>query len=85
MSAATSLPVHRGGPEGGPEAVARVEGDLPEARRRVVRSEDDDDVIGPAADLVVAVGADLAGVDVAGMGDDDGQRLFRLRRQRRPP
>ncbi len=75
------LPVHRGGPQGGPETVARVEGDLPEARRRVVRSEDDDDIVGPVPDLAVAVGADLAGVDVAGMGDDDGEGFFHLRRQ----
>ena len=42
------LPVHRGGPQGGPKTGARVEGDLPEVGRRVVRSEDDDHLIGPA-------------------------------------
>ena len=74
------LPVHRGCPQGGPETVARVEGDLPEAGGGMVRSEDDDDIVGPAPDLAVAVGADLAGEDVAGMGDDDGEGLFHQRR-----
>ena len=75
------LLVHRGDPQGGPEAVARVEGDLPQTRLRVVRPEDDDDIGGPIPDLAVPVGADLTGVDVAGMGDDDGQGFFYPLRQ----
>ena len=75
------LSVHRGGSQGGPEAAARVEGDLPEAGGRVVGAQDDDDVVGPVPDLAVAVGADLAGVDIAGMGDDDGERFPCLCRQ----
>ena len=75
------LPVHGGGSQGGPESVARVEGDLPEAGGCVVGSQDDDHLIGLVCDLIVAVGADLAGVDVAGMRDDDGERFFRLRRE----
>jgi hypothetical protein len=76
------IPVRDGGSEGRPETAARVEGDLPEAGRRVVRPEENDNVIGPAADLIPAVGADLAGVDVPRVGDDNGEGFFRLRGQR---
>ena len=76
------IPVHYCGSERRPEAAARVEGDLPEAGGRVVRAQDDNDVIGPAAELVPAVGADLPGVDVPRVGDDNGDRFFHLRRQR---
>ena len=42
----------------------------------MVRPEDDDGLVIPAPGLVVAVGADLTGEDVAGMGDNDGQGLL---------
>ncbi len=74
-------PVHRSDTEGGLEARAGVQGDLPEPRCRVVRPEDDDGLIIPAAGLVVAVGADLTGEDVAGMGDNDGHGFLCQRRQ----
>jgi hypothetical protein len=43
----------------------------------MVRSEEDDHVDRAVAGLVPAVGADLAGVDVSGVGNDDGQGAFR--------
>jgi len=75
------LPVRDGDPQRRPETLARVEGHLPKARRGMVRPEQHDNVIGPSTDLVPAVGADLAGVDVPRMRDDNGKGFFHLRRQ----
>ena len=46
----------------------------------MVRSENDDDIVGVVRRLPEAVGGNLARENIPGMGNDNGQRIFDLDR-----
>jgi len=66
--------VHSGDPQGGGETVAGVNANAVETGGGMVGPQNHHRVIAVAPGLVVTVGGDLSRIDVARMGQDEGQR-----------
>ena len=62
------------------ETVPGIDGNFPKRSARMIRSENDDNIVGMVRRLPEAVGGNLARENIPGMGNDDGQRIFDLDR-----
>jgi hypothetical protein len=62
------------------EAVPGIDGNFPERSARMIRPENDDNVVWVVRRLPEAVGGNLARKNIPGMGNDNGQRIFDLNR-----
>ena len=66
--------------QGGPKTASRIKTNLAETGRCVIRPQEDHDIDLLVSGLIVPVSGDLTGVDVARMGQDQGDGVLRLRR-----